>query len=205
MKILSFLKAACRHRMSLRNALSSWTSLWSGDGVIDALGGLTKEEKDGLVDWIAAADARQVVEIGTLFGFTAREIVRRTRAKVTAVDNFCWNPFGMPPDTHESFAREILADFLADGRVELLRTDSERFFASADDGRLKGAFVFLDGDHRYEAVRREIELVRKSGAAWIAGHDYGNPLFGVTRAVGEAFGKPDATAGMCWLKRLQET
>ncbi len=63
-------------------------------------------------------------------------------------------------------------------------------------------FLFLDGDHRYEAVRGEIALARSAGVKFISGHDYGNPLFGVTRAVDEAFGRPDETAGMCWLKRL---
>ena len=180
----------------VRNALSFLVSVYGGDGVQDAVGGLTEVEKAGLVRWIG--DAARVVEIGTLFGFTAKRIAADTQAKVIAVDNFSWNPFGMPAALHERFTREILASELKSGRVELVNADAQAFLRS-----LKGAdFVFLDGDHRYEAVKAEIELVRRTGVKAIAGHDYGNALFGVTRAVEETLGKPDDLAGMCWLKRL---
>ena len=180
----------------VRNALSFLASVYGGDGVQDAIGGLTEEEKSGLVKWIG--ESRRVVEIGTLFGFTAKRIVAETQAKVIAVDNFSWNPFGMPANLHETFTREILATELKSGRVELVRTDAQEFLKTLKDVD----FVFLDGDHRYEAVKAEIELVKSAGVKVIAGHDYGNALFGVTRAVEETLGKPDEVAGMCWLKRF---
>ena len=180
----------------VRNALSFLASVYGGDGVQDAIGGLTEEEKTGLVKWIG--ESRRVVEIGTLFGFTAKRIVAETQAKVIAVDNFIWNPFGMPANLHETFTREILATELKSGRVELVRTDAQEFLKTLRDVD----FVFLDGDHRYEAVKAEIELVKSAGVKVIAGHDYGNALFGVTRAVEETLGKPDEVAGMCWLKRF---
>ena len=180
----------------VRNALSFLASVYGGDGVQDAIGGLTEEEKSGLVKWIG--ESRRVVEIGTLFGFTAKRIVAETQAKVIAVDNFSWNPFGMPANLHETFTREILAIELKSGRVELVRTDAQEFLKTLRDVD----FVFLDGDHRYEAVKAEIELVKSAGVKMIAGHDYGNALFGVTRAVEETLGKPDEVVGMCWLKRF---
>lgn len=180
----------------VRNALSFLASVYGGDGVQDAIGGLTEEEKSGLVKWIG--ESRRVVEIGTLFGFTAKRIVAETQAKVIAVDNFSWNPFGMPANLHEAFTREILATELKSGHVELVRTDAQEFLKTLRDVD----FVFLDGDHRYEAVKAEIELVKSAGVKVIAGHDYDNALFGVTRAVEETLGKPDEVAGMCWLKRL---
>ena len=180
----------------VRNALSFLASVYGGDGVQDAIGGLTEEEKSGLVNWIG--ESRRVVEIGTLFGFTAKRIAAETQAKVIAVDNFSWNPFGMPANLHEAFTREILATELKSGRVELVRTDAQEFLKTLRDVD----FVFLDGDHRYEAVKAEIELVKSAGVKMIAGHDYGNALFGVTRAVEETLGNPDEVVGMCWLKRF---
>lgn len=180
----------------VRNALSFLASVYGGDGVQDAIGGLTEEEKSGLVKWIG--ESRRVVEIGTLFGFTAKRIVAETQAKVIAVDNFSWNPFGMPANLHETFTREILATELKSGRVELVRIDAQEFLKTLRDVD----FVFLDGDHRYEAVKAEIKLVKSAGVKMIAGHDYGNALFGVTRAVEETLGKPDDVVGMCWLKRF---
>ena len=190
---------ACRHYRRLRNALGTWTSLWSGDGYFDALGGLTQPEIDGLVGWIREAIAASgkpaaefvVVEVGTLFGFTAKAIAERTGAKVRAIDNFSWNPFGMPGEAHARFTRSVLSGTA----VELVEASAEpKFYRGAD-------FVFLDGDHTYGAVRREIAEVRAAGVRLLSGHDYANGRFGVTRAVDEAFGRPDATAGLCWLKR----
>ena len=179
----------------VRNSLSFLASVYGGDGVQDAVGGLTEEEKAGLVRW--AKNTSVIVEVGTLFGFTAKRLAAETNAKVIAVDNFSWNPFGMPAELHEKFTRLILENELKEGRVELLKTDAQEFLKT-----MKGAdFVFLDGDHRYEAVKAEIELVKKTDVKMIAGHDYGNVLFGVTRAVEETLGKPDEVAGMCWVKR----
>ena len=179
----------------VRNSLGFLASVYGGDGVQDAIGGLTEEEKSGLVKWIGAS--RRVVEIGTLFGFTAKRIVAETQAKVIAVDNFSWNPFGMPANLHEQFTRLVLENELKSGRVELVKADAQAFLKEMRDVD----FVFLDGDHRYEAVKAEIELVKKAGVKIIAGHDYGNALFGVTRAVEESLGNPDEVAGMTWVKR----
>lgn len=181
----------------VRNALSFLASVYGGDGVQDAVGGLTEEEKTGLVRW--TKNATVIVEIGTLFGFTAKRLAAETQAKVIAVDNFSWNPFGMPADLHEKFTRLVLESELKSGRVELVNADAQEFLKT-----MKGVdFVFLDGDHRYEAVKAEVELVKNApGVKAIAGHDYGNALFGVTKAVEETLGKPDEIAGMCWLKRV---
>lgn len=52
-------------------------------------------------------------------------------------------------------------------------------------------FVFIDANHSYESVRRDIELwlplVRPAGL--MAGHDYGGTYRGVIRAVNDAFGE----------------
>ena len=58
--------------------------------------------------------------------------------------------------------------------------------------------VFFDADHRYEAVKEEIAWALTAGVPSICGHDYGNALFGVTKAVDEAFPDGVETAGMCW-------
>ena len=174
----------------VRNSLSFLASVYGGDGVQDAVGGLTEEEKAGLVRW--TKDAKVIVEIGTLFGFTAKRLAAETQAKVVAVDNFSWNPFGMPAELHEQFTRLVLENELKSGRVELVKADAQAFLRE-----VKGVdFVFLDGDHRYEAVKAEIELVKNAGVKMIAGHDYGNALFGVMRAVEETLGKPDDVTGM---------
>ena len=195
------------HPAELRLALSGLGMRLGGD---EAMGGLTDEETAGLIRWVNAAkkaaeaeaggQGREfvVVEVGTLFGLTAKAIARETGAQVTAVDIFCWNPFGLTSAQHEAFTRRILESELKDGSVTLVDQDAQQFLRE-----MKGAdFVFLDGDHRYEAVKAELEILKAKGVKWIAGHDFGNPNFGVTQAVREVVGEADETAGMCWLKRM---
>jgi len=199
MKKFRQIAALLRNFRKVRNALSTLAGLYSGDSLHNAMGGLTGEETAAAVRW-ARESGCDIAEIGTLFGMTAREFAAAAgpERKVIAVDNFSWNPFGLPASAHERFTRSILKNEIASGRVSLVKADAADFLKSAP----RGLFVFLDGDHRYEAVKNEIATALESGASAIAGHDYGNPLFGVTRAVDETFGKPDETAGMCWIKRL---
>ena len=185
------------HPRELRLTLSGLGMRLGGD---DALGGLTAEERSALAAWTNDSGVKAVVEIGTLFGLTAKELSRKTQARIVAVDLFCWNPFGLTADQHERFTRDILSG----SGVELVRDDARRFLSSLDEHGLspESTLVFLDGDHRYEAVKAELEILRQRGVRHLAGHDFGNPLFGVTKAVREIVGEPDAVAGMCWYKRV---
>ena len=79
------------HPRELRLALSGLGTRLGGDG---AMGGLTDEETAALVRWTTDSGVSSFVEIGTLFGFTARAVAKGASARVVAVDNFCWNPFG---------------------------------------------------------------------------------------------------------------
>ena len=177
-------------------ALSSWLRIASGDEKAMILGGLTDEEMSGLISWLP--ESGTFVEFGTLFGLTAKAIAAaKPNLKIVAVDNFSWNPFGLPPKLHEAFTRRILANEIAAGRVEVVNATSEEFrggFAGAPDG------VFFDAQHQYEPVRDEIAWAKRVGVKCITGHDYNNPskVFGVTKAVDEAFGKPSEVVGMCW-------
>jgi hypothetical protein len=67
-----------------------------------------------------------------------------------------------------------------------------------DEARPAPALVFLDADHSYAAVRDEIAWAKSLSVPVIAGHDYGNPRFGVTRAVNEAFPEGVAVHGTVW-------
>lgn len=201
------LKLLWRHRAAIRPLLSSHLSLLEGDEGAEALGGLSDAETAALVAWMREASerfpGRPFIEFGTLFGLTAQALADAAPdgVRIVTVDNFCWNPLGLPPDRHEAFARRILAPWIARGKVELVNADSASFRAGYKGP--KPAMVFFDADHRYEAAREELAWAVSSGIPFICGHDYGNPSprFGVTRAVAEAFGAPDAVAGMCYLHR----
>ena len=186
------------HPRELRLALSGLGTRLGGD---DAMGGLTEEETSALVRWTKESGAETFVEIGTLFGFTARTVAEKTAAKVVAVDNFCWNPFGLTAAQHEAFTRRIVAG----SGVEIANSDAVAFLETlsrrVDVAR---TLVFLDGSHAYDDVKREIGICKAQGVKAIAGHDFGNESFGVTRAVRETLGEPDEACGMCWIRRLSD-
>lgn len=194
--MLKRILALIRYRREVRMALSSCLRIADGDENAMILGGLTEEEIHGLISWLP--EYGTLIEFGTLFGLTAKAIAAaKPNLKIVAVDNFSWNPFGLPPRLHEAFTRRILANEIAAGRIEVLNTTSEEFrngFAGAPDA------VFFDAQHQYEPVRDEIAWAKRAGVKCITGHDYNNPskVFGVTKAVDEAFGKPSEVVGMCW-------
>lgn len=195
-RILTLLK----HWREAKSALSTLSCLYdSKSDALDALGGLTAEEMKAVCDWATEETGMTVVEVGTLFGLTARELdTRIVGGHVIAVDNFSWNPFGLPPKVHEAFARRILRGT----KVELINCSSEDWREKVT-GRID--MIFFDASHRYEDVKAECEWAKAAGIKMICGHDYGNPnpRFGVTRAVNEVFGKENVEAiGMCWRVKL---
>ena len=188
-----------KHWRNVKTALSTLSYLYGEEGFsMDALGGLTEEEMRAVVGWATEDIGVTVVEVGTLFGLTARELSCWVAGgRVIAVDNFSWNPFGIPSKVHETFTRRILHG----SGVELVNCSSEDWRK-----QVKGNIdmVFFDASHRYEDVKAECEWAKASGIKIISGHDYGNPnpRFGVTRAVDEAFGKDNIeVVGMCWRVR----
>ena len=190
-----------KHRREVRMAVSSALRLAEGDANAAALGGLTDEEIRAVCTWATEEGGKTVVEVGTLFGLTAREIAGRiVGGRVIAVDNFTWNPFGLPAAVHEDFTRRILRG----SNVELWKMDSATFREKVKElGRID--MIFFDADHRYEVVKAELLWAKSVGIQQICGHDYGNPnpLFGVTRAVDEIFGKGNVeVVGMCWRVKL---
>lgn len=161
-------------------------------------GSLTQAEADGLVNWIKGAadqssDPFHVVEIGTLFGSTTRQLSNISNTRLTTVDNFTWNPLGLDPLTHEKFTRHLLRDT----RITIIKENSLDFLKREKDID----FVFLDGDHSYDAVRNELLALKENGVKHISGHDWGDERFGVTKAVREILGMPDQIIGRCWYKR----
>lgn len=80
----------------------------------------------------------------------------------------------------------------------LLRTTSLAAAKGVEDGQLVG--VLIDGDHRYEACKADIEawMPKVKPGGWIAGHDYTDKFPGVVRAVDEAFNGRHKLRGSVW-------
>jgi len=89
----------------------------------------------------------------------------------------------MPPSKMMEIFQQRISPY--EDRVKILRGESHHMAELIDDGVLD--FVFLDADHRYEAITRDIDAwvhkLKKGGL--ICGHDIN--MFSVTQAVIERF------------------
>lgn len=140
-----------------------------------------------------------IIEIGTLFGFTTALLASWVQGdrKVITVDNFSWNPWGLAPEAHQALTRRVLEPFLRSGRVEIAAQGSAEFFAAYAGP--PPSLVFIDGDHSYEAVHRDIAAAKQVGAAVIGGHDYAPTIPGVVRAVEEHFPRVTLRQDTAWI------
>jgi hypothetical protein len=88
----------------------------------------------------------------------------------------------------EADAFKRLAPF--SDRIRWIKKDSSEAIQDVEDYSLQ--FVFIDADHTYDAVSKDIRAwlpkVKQDGKSLIAGHDYRGHFRGVTKAVDEFFG-----------------
>jgi hypothetical protein len=141
-----------------------------------------------------------IVEIGTLFGWTAQLIASaKSREKeLIAVDNFCWNPFCIPPDDHRVITRRTLHYCLEHCRTRIF-DGTAREFCNTYEGPTP-SMVFIDADHSYAATQADIVWACERGVPVVAGHDYNPKLHqAVVQAVDERFYGRFDLFGSVWI------
>ena len=142
-------------------------------------------------------DNIKAVEVGCFMGrslCSVADILLAKNISVVAVDAF------NPQPKNETFAAvlnsldlkatcaENLASFGITTEVELIKMPSHQASELFEENYFD--LIFLDADHTYQSVIRDIECWRprlKPGGL-LAGHDYGNSHLGVDKAVQEVFG-----------------
>lgn len=166
--------------------------------------------------WLKRKGGRRprVIEIGSWMGRSTSALARRNRGLIVCVDT--WDGVPDDPAQHELYAESAgdvayrrfsrtMAKELAAGSVRALRMSSEEaaavIRAEIAAGCERYDMVFIDGDHRYEAVRRDILLYQRFLVAGglLSGHDYGKERYpGVTRAVDELAPEAKHGPGSIW-------
>lgn len=156
--------------------------------------------------WLAtmATICHTIVEFGSFHGRSTRALADNCdKARIWAVDP--WNGDYPSPEgdtlaavntyVYPNFCQN-LADHINSGRVV-----PHRGFSYSFKLPYQVDMVFIDGDHRYETVLKDIdrafELVKPGGI--ISGHDYDFPMWpGVKKAVDEKLGKVDIEETIWW-------
>ena len=163
--------------------------------------------------------ARDVLEIGTWTGQSAAVIcycIKKFGGNLTVIDTFEGNgsvleQYASKMNVYEEFKRNMKTCGFWD-MITVYKGKSDEMLDRVQNYEL----VFIDGDHRYSQVKRDIEnyfpKVREGGI--ICGHDFdsfdydeefietdyhGTSHHGVTKAVLEAFNDV-SVAGNIWYK-----
>jgi len=140
-------------------------------------------------------DNANFVEIGAWKGKSACYMGERLRdtgknIRYTVVDNFKGSPEEIHKRDPEIINGTLYHTFLNNisplkDYIKVIKGNSEIIYGLFDDNSID--FLFIDGNHEYEAVKQDISLwlpkVKKGGV--ISGHDY--DLESVKRAVDEIF------------------
>lgn len=162
---------------------------WMSDAELEVLAKFAKESKS-------------IFEIGCYFGRSTRALLDNTSGKVHAIDswdvqNYVGN--GNPAYDSNMITYNVficnLYDHYKSGKLVIHPYNWEDFIP-----KCQSDFIFIDGDHKYEAVKRDIrkafEYLKAGGI--LAGHDFDWP--GVQKAVGEEVGEV-FVKGSIWWKR----
>lgn len=147
----------------------------------------------------ALPETARVAELGVWKGKSTRYLAELIQASGKAIELHAVDTFAGSPNEIETTHAEakdgcIMCDFLTNvgepfaDFVQIHKSDTAE--AVATFGKKKFDFVFIDADHAYESVKKDIAAwlpkVKKGGI--IAGHDYEPAWSGVMQAVNEAFG-----------------
>jgi len=162
---------------------------------------------EGLMDMIKElgdTSDKRMVEIGSFIGESTVMFAEHFK-EVTAIDPFKQGYDEQDPTSRFDF-NEVYEEYLK--RTSPYK-NIKTVVATSDDAidqlKPKYDFIYIDGIHQYENVKRDIEnylpLLKKGGV--IGGHDYGGYWSGVKQAVDEIIGQPDKTfKDTSWIKKI---
>jgi hypothetical protein len=178
---------------------------------------MSRKRWDEIIARLPKREPCTVIEVGTWRGKTSRQILERCHnATLYMIDR--WEC----PTTDDSYfnsgsetARLPQAKYdeaydicfylaLKHGkRAQIIRSDSVAAAAGFEDGTVD--LIFIDGDHSYDGVKRDIlawkKKVKRGG--WLGGHDYAHPDQGeVKRAVDELIGAVELGDNRTWWVRI---
>jgi predicted O-methyltransferase YrrM len=159
------------------------------------------------LDWLArvAHCSDKILEIGSYKGRSTRALCDNAKGTVTAVDPwagpYITNRGTVLFDQIESW-NEFQRNLADVPNLTIFRGYFEEFCNQDTDTDFD--FIFIDGDHRYDSVIRDIygslKLLKSGGI--LAGHDYTHQDWpGVKRAVDELFPNRELVDSIWWTQK----
>ena len=163
----------------------------------DIEGWTTELELEWLEERAKGMDS--IVEVGCWKGRSAKTLLKGCPGKVWCVDHFNGSPDTQFSSRVRAERENIYQRFIENvglyPNLEIMKMSSEdaaEMFATTAD------MVFIDGDHSYAAVKRDIERWLPKCKKLICGHDYNE----VWKAVHDVLGKITGIYEGIWYKEL---
>jgi predicted O-methyltransferase YrrM len=161
-------------------------------------------------DFISEQPYTIFVEVGCWLGhsvsYLAQTMRNKPNVKIYAIDLFDDSYDLKKYDYLEGIRYKLFQKKLIEAKVNdiVIPIKSVSWDGAANFSDESVDFVFIDADHSYESVKKDIEAwlpkIRKNGI--ISGHDYGNGNpSGVKQAVDEKFTNFELK-GSCWYSKI---
>lgn len=166
-------------------------------------GWMTAVELDFLFKQAKKVDS--VLEVGSWKGRSTHALLSGCKGVVTAVDHFegsadkadATNKIGKDEDVLSQFKKNV-GDFTNLSVCQMSSSQAETLLKNE-----MFDMVFIDAEHTYEGVKKDIELWKPHAKKILCGHDYQSGWPGVIKAVDEMIGKPDGVYGSIWYKLIK--
>jgi autotransporter strand-loop-strand O-heptosyltransferase len=145
-----------------------------------------------------------ICEIGSWKGRSTHALLSGTKGTVTAVDHFKGSvgedgPHAEAKQPDDPVYRQFIENTKGFDNLNVYRSSSLE--AAAHFEGQKFDMVFIDAEHSYEAVKKDIKAWKSKAKLLICGHDYSDDWPGVKRAVHEEIGLVDHCESI-WYKWL---
>lgn len=168
-------------------------------------GWMTDEELQFLAE--TASKCTTIYEVGSYHGRSTRAMAdNMKRGKIYCIDP--WDGINYNNKNQVIFICDLndrnlfyinLMDHIKSGRVIMCPSKFHEWIPSEED---RPDLIFIDGDHRYESVKKDINHAMQFHPRIIAGHDYLMGWDGVIKAVDERFGNEKGVTGSIWWTML---
>lgn len=155
------------------------------------------------LEWLyeIAKRMKSVVEIGSWKGRSTHALLSGCKGTVWAVDHFKGSK-GEKQEHSEAQQHDIHRIFLDNvghfKNLKVLKMESVKAVKQFQDKSVD--MVFIDGEHTFEGVSKDIEMWLSKVKKLIAGHDYLFPR--IFMAVNEKLGEVD-TVRTIWYKEIK--
>jgi len=159
---------------------------------------------DPELEWLAstARKSTAILELGALLGKSTRVLCDNTKGTVCSIDLWEQTEGGLIatfPEVYKEFI-DNLRDHLIAQKLSFYKATTDYAISLLKNEGRKFDFIFIDADHRYEQVKKDIlgsmELLSQGGI--ISGHDYN--WEGVKQAVDEIFPKFNLHSNIWWVQ-----